>query len=140
MRFSARQRKTDLKEKFRSAEVEAAGIEPASREVSIVTSTCVVDCLNFARSTVNRQTENRTRRKLYLTTRVSDVTCGDPELTTDFQASLAKALNPGSVVTLPMQSFRLQLRFLIRFLRGPLINHDTQPILPASGRIQFAPD
>ena len=39
-----------------------------------------------------------------------------------------------------MQSYRLQLRFVIRFLRGLLINHDTPPKLPASGRFQFAPD
>ena len=67
------------------------------------------------------------------------MTLSDPELATDFQASLAKAINPGSVVTQPMQSFRLQLKVVIRFLRGLLINHDTPPLLPASGRIQFAP-
>ena len=67
------------------------------------------------------------------------MTLSDSELTTDFQDSLTKSINPGSVVTQPMQSFRLQLKVVIRFLRGLLINHDTPPLLPASGRIQFAP-
>ncbi len=78
--------------------MEAAGIEPASRDVSTVASTCVVDCLSFAQLAVNRQTECQTSRKPNLTASVPDMTRGDPNLTTDFQVSSDKTLNPGNVL------------------------------------------
>ena len=39
--------------------VEAAGIEPASRDIFMKASTCVVDCLILARPASNRQDAGR---------------------------------------------------------------------------------
>ncbi len=55
--FSTNQEKTDLKTFFRSVEVEAAGIEPASRDVSRLASTCVVADLKFAHPAGRRHPE-----------------------------------------------------------------------------------
>ncbi len=37
------------------------------------------------------------------------------------------------------KSYLWHLKVLVSYLRGQLTNHDTPPLLPASGRIQFAP-
>ena len=44
--------------------VEAAGIEPASRDIFMKASTRVVDCLILARVDSNRQDATRARQKL----------------------------------------------------------------------------
>ena len=44
--------------------VEAAGIEPASRDIFMKASTCVVDCLILARADSNRQDAARASREL----------------------------------------------------------------------------
>ena len=79
-------------ESYERSRMEAAGIEPASRDISMMASTCVVDYLGFARSTVNRQTENRTRRERNLTANVLEMFCSDLELVTRFQGSPAKPI------------------------------------------------
>ena len=66
--------------------MEAAGIEPASRDISTMASTCVVDYLRFARLTVSRQTEKQTSRKLRLTISVFYMTDCDPELRRIFKS------------------------------------------------------
>ena len=76
-------------------EVEAAGIEPASRDISTMASTCVVDYLSFARCTVHRQTEQPTRRERFLTVNVLDVLHSDLELVTSIQGSPAKPISRG---------------------------------------------
>ena len=88
---------------FRSSRVlrrlcmEAAGIEPASRDVSAMSSTCVVVDLNFAQTTGQRHSEIQTSLKLYLTTSVSDMTRCDLELVTSFQGSPAKPISRGNL-------------------------------------------
>ena len=70
--------------------VEAAGIEPASRDISTLASTCVFDSLSFAHCPANRQAEQRTSRKLVLTLIVPGMNQSDPELVTGFQGSPEK--------------------------------------------------
>ena len=48
---------------FEATVVEAAGIEPASRDIFMKASTRVVDCLILARVDSNRQDANRASRK-----------------------------------------------------------------------------
>ena len=78
--------------------VEAAGIEPASRDISTMASTCVADALNFARKADHRQPESQTSRERVLTASVLDMTCGDLELVTSFQGSPAKPISRGFVL------------------------------------------
>ena len=54
--------------------MEAAGIEPASRDMSAKASTCVAAALNFADSDVRRQTSDSASRELVLTAGVPGVT------------------------------------------------------------------
>ena len=77
--------------------VEAAGIEPASRDESAISSTCVVVDLNFVRTTGQRHPEIQTSLKLYLTTRVSNMTDCDLELVTSSLGSPAKPISRGSL-------------------------------------------
>ena len=72
--------------------MEAAGIEPASRDISTMASTCVADYLFFANLAANRQAEKLTSQKLCLTANVFDVLCSDLELVTRFQGSPAKPI------------------------------------------------
>jgi integrase len=53
--------------------VEAAGIEPASRDISTAASTCVVDEFSFACRAPRRQGSRLASRKLYFAARVSNV-------------------------------------------------------------------
>ena len=87
-----------LLETYCVKKVEAAGIEPASRDISTLASTCVVDYLGFAGSAVCRPTSEQTSRKRNLATAVPDMGGCDPDLATDFQTSLAKLINPGCVL------------------------------------------
>ena len=77
--------------------MEAAGIEPASRDVSKLASTCVVTDLKFALSAGQRHPEKRTSQKLCLVASVSDVTYYDLELVTSIQGSPAKPISRGFV-------------------------------------------
>jgi len=75
--------------------VEAAGIEPASRDASMQASTCVVDYLIFAANGSNRRDLPATRRKpLFNLARVR-MTPSGPELATDFWTSPAKLRSQG---------------------------------------------
>ena len=76
-------------------EVEAAGIEPASRDISTMASTCVVDYLSFTGSPVNRQTEYPARREPFLTVKGLDMNHSDLELVTSIQGSPAKPISQG---------------------------------------------
>ena len=58
-------------------------------------STCVVDYLDFAQPTPNRQGVDRTSRERSLATGVLDMTRSDSELATDFWASPTKARSRG---------------------------------------------
>ena len=75
--------------------VEAAGIEPASREISTQASTCVVDSLDFTARGPSRQGPRLAIRERDLIGCVPDVTPDDLELVTNFQASPVKALSRG---------------------------------------------
>ncbi len=66
------------------ASVEAAGIEPASRDISMKASTCVVDYLGFAASDSNRQDSAASSREQFLTSSVLGMTQSDPELRPTF--------------------------------------------------------
>ena len=77
--------------------MEAAGIEPASRDVSRLASTCVVVGLNFARPTEQRHPESQTSQKLCLVASVSNVTYYDLELVTSIQGSPAEPISRGFV-------------------------------------------
>ena len=79
------------------ASVEAAGIEPASRDESAISSTCVVVDLNFVRTTGQRHPEIQTSLKLNLTIRVSNMTDCDLELVTSSLGSPAKPISRGSL-------------------------------------------
>ncbi len=75
--------------------MEAAGIEPASRDVSIKASTCVVGDLDFTQTAEHRHPEVFAISKLYLATSVSNVTRCDLELVTSIQGSPAKPISWG---------------------------------------------
>ena len=75
--------------------MEAAGIEPASRDVSGQASTCVVGYLGFAPADAIRQAAVGASRRQGLGPSVADATRAEPELAADFQASPAKALSRG---------------------------------------------
>ena len=64
--------------------VEAAGIEPASRDIFTKASTCVAQCLSFARLVATERATGRTMRERVLAASVLVMTGGDPELVTDF--------------------------------------------------------
>ena len=67
------------------ASVEAAGIEPASRDISMHASTCVFDYLNLTRQHACRRAYCPAIRKQVLADCVSDVTISDPDLVTSVQ-------------------------------------------------------
>ena len=69
--------------------VEAAGIEPASRDLSTKASTCVAGALNSPSDRSPADYQNGYSRT-GLAAGVPDVTRGGPELATDFWASPAK--------------------------------------------------
>ena len=71
--------------------MEAAGIEPASRDMAAQASTCVADALYFTPPGVRRQTTGRAIGELVLTADVPHVLGGGPELATNFWVSPAKA-------------------------------------------------
>lgn len=71
--------------------VEAAGIEPASRCISMRTSTGVVDSLRFAISAPHRHGAPMASQKHFLAATVPGVDRDDLDLATDFWASPAKA-------------------------------------------------
>ena len=75
--------------------MEAAGIEPASRDISTMASTCVVDYLSFTGCPVNRQTEPSARGERVLTVNVLDMFHSDLELVTSIQGSPAKPISRG---------------------------------------------
>jgi len=52
--------------------MEAAGIEPASRDISVVASTCVVGCLGFALKAPNRRGASSASRQRNLIPGVAD--------------------------------------------------------------------
>ena len=78
--------------------VEAAGIEPASRNVSTAASTCVVACIYaFARATRSDTVLLRLAGHVFSPGSTPRLARDDSELLTDFQASPTKALNPGNL-------------------------------------------
>jgi hypothetical protein len=79
------------------SKMEAAGIEPASRDESAISSTCVVVDLNFVRTTGQRHPEIQTSLKLNLAIRVSNMTDCDLELVTSSLGSPAKPISRGSL-------------------------------------------
>jgi len=78
--------------------VEAAGIEPASRDPSTTASTCVVDNLDFADAGSYRQDPASTSRKRFLGVSVLDMTDDDSELVTSFQGSPKKPISQGCLL------------------------------------------
>ena len=62
-------------------EVEAAGIEPASRDISMKASTCVADYLSLVASSAYRQgSANNQPGAFFLVSYVPDTVADDPEL------------------------------------------------------------
>ena len=80
--------------------MEAAGIEPASRDASTVASTCVVEPFvspkkPFAHRGAARQAPWLANSNRFLTRRVSSKTAWRSRIVTDFQATLAIPISPG---------------------------------------------
>ena len=73
--------------------VEAAGIEPASRDIFMKASTRVVDYLILARVDSNRQDATRASRKQIWPEACPAMTSGDSELVTGFQDSPTKSIS-----------------------------------------------
>ena len=71
--------------------MEAAGIEPASRDVSAKASTCVFGCLRFAGGAPNRQGAPRAIRPRSLAARIADLAGDESDLATGFWDSPTKA-------------------------------------------------
>ena len=100
--------------------MEAAGIEPASRDISEEASTCVVDYLGFDDDAANRQATPPPRRERDLTFYVLDMTEGDPELVTEQQLSPAKSGGSGQPFTRqPEPNQYWQLKVIGRLLTWP---------------------
>ena len=70
--------------------MEAAGIEPASRDVSATASTCMFGYLSFAGKVPNRQGARRAIRQRCLAAHVADVTGGESDLAAGFWVSPTK--------------------------------------------------
>ena len=75
--------------------MEAAGIEPASRDISMFASTCVVALWCFTLQAPKRQGARKTSQEHFLAAGVPDMTSGDLDLTTDFWVSPAKTRSRG---------------------------------------------
>ena len=99
--------------------MEAAGIEPASRDISMTASTRVVDYLSLAELDENRHPASSASRELVLTSSVLDMTQGDLELATGFWISPAKIRSQGYVVTQPVRGFPQQLKLFGQLLTWP---------------------
>ena len=84
-----------------SLSVEAAGIEPASRDASTLASTCVVGLLRppegnpFAHCGAVRQAPQFANPNQFLARRVSSRTTWRSRIATGFQATLAIPISPG---------------------------------------------
>ena len=79
----------------RGCEVEAAGIEPASRDASVRASTCVVDALGLTQLSSRRQDMGYAVREQVLTPSVLDMTRSDSEFVTSFWISPTKTRSRG---------------------------------------------
>jgi len=75
--------------------MEAAGFEPASRDISVAASTYVVVLLSFASKAPTDRVLDRLAGNVFLAAGVPGMTCGDPDFTTDFWASPAKSRSQG---------------------------------------------
>jgi len=68
------------------------------------------------------------------------VTRDESQLVTGVRVTATATLSPGNLLSRqPKHSYLQQLKILISFLRGQLINHDTPLTLRLSGRTLFAP-
>ena len=83
--------------------VEAAGIEPASRDISRQASTCVADHFVFAPRNPGRQGFRNARGQRFLVPAVAHVNQDDPELAAGFWASPEKARSRGYMVMQPLR-------------------------------------
>ena len=77
--------------------MEAAGIEPASRDRSMKASTCVVGCLIFAVPCPCRPGHDQTSQERFLTQYVLGMALSDSELATDFWTSPTNILSQGNL-------------------------------------------
>ena len=107
--------------------MEAAGIEPASRDVSIKASTCVVGDLDFTQTAEHRHPEVFAISKLYLATSVSKRDSLRSGIGDQHSRLSSETYQLGlSISRQPMRkSYLLQLKVLVRFLRSPLTSYDT---------------
>jgi len=95
--------------------VEAAGIEPASRDISAQASTCVFDYLSFAQLSSSRRDLNRTIPELCLAASVLDMTVSDPELQPTFGTLRRSPAAGVAFARRPLRGFPRQIRYLISF-------------------------
>jgi len=119
--------------------MEAAGIEPACRDISMQASTCVFDYLSFATWDSNRQDSQEARGELVLTSGVLHMTFGESELASNFQVSPTKTLSWGYNYLGSQCKVIVCSYCLVGFLRGLLTNHDTQLTLQAIRSIPVRP-
>ena len=113
--------------------MEAAGIEPASRDISVGASTCVVELFpRFARATPGRQGAAQASRERFLAPGVPDSDPGRFGIGNRLLGLSDEDPQSGlPVVRQPEQNYLRQLKILVSFLRGLLTNHGTPPTLLA---------
>jgi hypothetical protein len=80
---------------LRCRKVEAAGIEPASRDISMPASTCVVVYLSLVRESPSDRLLDGPAGNIFLAVSVLGMTDGEPDLATNFWDSPTKARSRG---------------------------------------------
>ncbi len=98
-----------------TALVEAGGIEPPSRDISMKASTCVVDELFLIRPDANRQGFEPNQLRAFLICYVLNAVADDPELRLTFGRLRWTSSARVALFRLPLLDLHLQLSFLVSF-------------------------
>ena len=95
--------------------VEAGGIEPPSRDISMTASTCVVDCLSLTRADAYRQGFRAGQPGANLISCVPGAAGDGPELRLAVGRLRRTSSARAALFRLPLRDLHLQLSFLVSF-------------------------
>ncbi len=95
--------------------MEAAGIEPASRDTSMPASTCVVEGLDLVVVNVYRQDFHNNQPGAFLVHNVPDTVVDDPKLRLTLGRLRRAPRSQGCLIRQPVRDFHLHLKFLSAF-------------------------
>lgn len=95
--------------------MEAAGIEPASRDISMRASTCVANYLNLTCSVAYQQGYRSSQPGAFFSPSRARHGEERSRIATGFQASLANPFSQGNLFKLPVEDLHLQLKVVVSF-------------------------